>query len=81
MTDERLKVLEILQEGKISADDAAKLLEAINKTASEDGEKRVVKVRVQKDGDACCDTEQEETCCGDSAKAVGIVCIDNQKEA
>lgn len=50
MTDERLKVLEILQEGKIGAKDAARLLEALNKTPQDDGDVKV-KVKVKKNGD------------------------------
>ena len=82
MTEERLKVLEILQEGKISADDAAQLLEAITKTAAEENTEaqRVVKVRIQKSGDSCCSEEQDEECCSDSAKGVGVVCVENEKE-
>jgi len=33
-SDERIKILQMIQEGKISADDGAKLLEALNRGAS-----------------------------------------------
>ena len=36
MTEERLKVLEILQDGKINAEEASRLLEALNKTPQDD---------------------------------------------
>jgi len=49
MTEERLKVLEILQAGKISADEAARLLEALNKIPEDDAEGEVeVKVKVER---------------------------------
>ena len=41
MTEERLKVLEILQEGKIGAKDAARLLEALNKTSTDEDDEGV----------------------------------------
>ena len=52
MTEERLKVLEILQEGKIGAEDAARLLEALNKTPMDDDDVKVkVKVKTHQDED------------------------------
>lgn len=54
MTEERLKVLEILQAGKINADEASRLLEALNKISVDDEEDEVeVKVKVERkqDGD------------------------------
>jgi hypothetical protein len=47
MTEERLKVLAILQEGKINAEDAARLLEALNKTPVDDGDDEGAKVKVK----------------------------------
>ena len=53
MTEERLKVLEILQEGKIDAKEAARLLEALNNTPQDDDEdKAIVQVRVEKQEEA-----------------------------
>lgn len=52
MTEERLKILEILQEGKINAEEAAQLLEAVNNTPQDGEEKRVVKVRLEKQEEA-----------------------------
>ncbi|MBT3604168.1 MAG: hypothetical protein HN521_14020 [Candidatus Latescibacteria bacterium] len=45
MKEERLKVLEILQAGKINAEDASRLLEALNKQPA--GEDDAVKVKVK----------------------------------
>lgn len=47
MTEERLKVLEILQDGKINAEDAARLLEALNKTPADEDDTVKVKVKVK----------------------------------
>ena len=50
MTEERLKVLEILQEGKIGAEDAVRLLEALNKTPMDNDEVKVkVKMKTHQD--------------------------------
>lgn len=48
MKEARLKVLEILQEGKINAEEAARLLDTLNKMAVDDEEEDVkVKVKVE----------------------------------
>jgi len=47
MTEERMKVLEILQEGKIKAEDAARLFEALNKMPADEGGAVKVKVKVE----------------------------------
>ncbi len=53
MTEERLKVLEILQAGKISAEDAARLLGALNKTPmDEDDEGIDVRIDIDEDIEA-----------------------------
>ena len=51
MTEERLKILEILQEGKINAEEALQLLEALKRSTGDGDKKRVVKVRVEKQED------------------------------
>jgi len=57
MTEERLKVLEILQAGKISAEDAARLLGALNKTPVDEDED--IEVRIEKDVEARIDEDIE----------------------
>lgn len=52
MTEERLKILEILQEGKINAEEALQLLEALKHSPDGGEEKHVVKVRVEKQEEA-----------------------------
>ncbi|MDP6040228.1 MAG: hypothetical protein QGG64_16880 [Candidatus Latescibacteria bacterium] len=51
VTEERLKILEILQEGKINAEEALQLLEALKRSPGDGDKKRVVKVRVEKQED------------------------------
>ena len=48
MKEERLKILEMLQEGKITAEDAVKLLEALGDTEEESEENH--KIRINSDG-------------------------------
>jgi len=48
MAEERLKILEILQEGKINAEEALQLFEALKNTPGDREEKHVVKVRLEK---------------------------------
>jgi len=48
MAEEQLKVLEILQEGKINAEEASQLLEALKHTPDDGEEKHVVKICVEK---------------------------------
>ncbi len=56
MKEERLKVLEILQEGKIGAEDAARLLEVLNKT-SVDEDDEDIEVRIENDIEAKIDED------------------------
>lgn len=46
MTDERLRILKMLEEKKITADEAAKLLDAVNQTDAGSQGNRFLKVRV-----------------------------------
>ncbi|MDA0709134.1 MAG: hypothetical protein O3B73_02870 [bacterium] len=52
MTEERMKVLEILQEGKINAEEAARLLDALGKTTRDEDRPIKLKIRMNTDEDA-----------------------------
>ncbi|MEO0078047.1 MAG: hypothetical protein ABIK86_03500 [candidate division WOR-3 bacterium] len=50
MNDEQARILKLLEERKITADDAARLLDALNKSDSGGRVNRFLKVRVRKAG-------------------------------
>jgi lipase chaperone LimK len=56
MTEARLKVLEILQEGKISAEDAARLLGALNKTPVDEDDEDI-EAQIEEDIEAQVDED------------------------
>lgn len=58
MTEERLKVLEILQDGKINAQDAARLLEALNKIPESVDED--IEVQVEKETEDKIEAQMDE---------------------
>ena len=51
MNDEKDRILKLLEEKKITADEAARLLDALNRTAGTGTQNRFLKVRVYRQGE------------------------------
>jgi hypothetical protein len=69
MSEERRKILNMLAEGKISADDAERLLDALNKRESGEGSQ---KIQPQQKGKLSCLRIQVEPKSGDKKEKVNI---------
>ncbi len=46
MEEEKMRILKMIEEGKISAEEGAKLLQTIEEPAKKEGEKRFLRIRV-----------------------------------
>ncbi len=46
MEEEKMRILKMIEEGKISAEEGAKLLKTIEEPAKKEGGKRVLRIRV-----------------------------------